>query len=319
MSEILQEFVSSRETAMRVDREHSVIRGVKLLGLESANGRRYLARALQQAVPLYEGAKVNVNHPKGSALGARDYQDRFGSIRNASFRAGEGLFADLHFNPRHALAEQLLWDAVHAPENVGLSHNVCARTTRRDGQTFVEAIVQVQSVDLVADPATTRGLFEGEVAETVADSGPCGGALALVTLDEVRTLRPDLVEALREEFDVELAALRAQVDGLRIREAAAGRRALVARLLREYQLPDPDSGDDGARALVSEVFLESLLSAADERSMRLLCEDRSRIVAAARRWDQASKAAWRPTSREQSRFAAADTVHDARSFAQAIT
>ena len=40
---------------------------------------------------------------------------------------GEGLFADFHFNPKHALAEQLLWDAEHAPENVGFSHNVEAR------------------------------------------------------------------------------------------------------------------------------------------------------------------------------------------------
>ena len=44
---------------------------------------------------------------------------------------GEGLFADFHFNPKHALAEQLLWDAEHAPENVGFSHNVEARTARR--------------------------------------------------------------------------------------------------------------------------------------------------------------------------------------------
>ncbi len=60
MDEMLQEIVSSRGVAMRVDREHGVIRGVKLLGLVSRNGRRYLPAALQQAAGLYEGAKVNV-------------------------------------------------------------------------------------------------------------------------------------------------------------------------------------------------------------------------------------------------------------------
>ncbi len=110
MDENLQEFVSSRGVAVRVDRNLGVIRGVKLLGLESRNGRRYLPAALAQAAALYEGAKVNVNHPKGSPLAARDYQDRLGSIRSVR-SAADGLFGDLHFNPKHALAEQLAWDA----------------------------------------------------------------------------------------------------------------------------------------------------------------------------------------------------------------
>ena len=105
---------------------------------------------------LYEGAKVNINHPKGHPLSPRDYQDRLGVVRGVQFRAGEGLFGDLHFNPKHALSEQLVWDAEHAPQNVGMSHNVLARTSRSGDETVVEAITKVQSIDLVADPATTR-------------------------------------------------------------------------------------------------------------------------------------------------------------------
>ena len=140
MDEVLQEFVDSRGVNMRIDRPAGVIRGVKLLGCESRNGRRYLPEALAQVAALYEGAKVNVNHPKGNPLAARDYQDRLGRIRNVAVRPGEGVFGDLHFNPKHALAEQLAWDAENAPENVGLSHNVQARTSRQGGQTVVEAI-----------------------------------------------------------------------------------------------------------------------------------------------------------------------------------
>ena len=103
---------------------------------------------------------MNVNHPKGNPDGPRDYQDRIGTIRGVAVRPGEGLFGDFHFNPKHALAEQLIWDAEHAPENVGFSHNVEARSARRGERVVVEAITRVQSVDLVADPATTRGLFE---------------------------------------------------------------------------------------------------------------------------------------------------------------
>ncbi len=163
MHETLCEFADSRGVAVRVDRPAGILRGVKILGLESRNGRTYLPEALAQAAALYEGAKVNVNHPKGGPHAPRDYQDRIGVIRNVAARA-DGLFADFHYNPKHALAEQLLWDAEHAPENVGFSHHVEARTARAGDRVTVEAILRVQSVDLVADPATTRGLFEAEAA-----------------------------------------------------------------------------------------------------------------------------------------------------------
>jgi hypothetical protein len=104
MNETLREFVDSRGVAIRVDREAGVIRGVKVLGLKSRNGRTYLPDALVQAAALYEGAKVNVNHAKTSPFGPRDYQDRIGAIRNVQSRRDEGLFADFHFNPKHALA-----------------------------------------------------------------------------------------------------------------------------------------------------------------------------------------------------------------------
>jgi hypothetical protein len=157
--ENLQEFVNSGGSRLRVDQQAGVIRGVRIIGLESANGRRYLPEALQRAISLYESAKVNVNHPSGNPAANRDYRDRLGSIRNVSADAG-GLRGDPHYNPKHALAEQLAWDAEHAPENIGLSHNVQGKTSRRGGKTVVEEITRVVSVDLVADPAATRGLFE---------------------------------------------------------------------------------------------------------------------------------------------------------------
>jgi hypothetical protein len=171
MSEQLQEFCDSRGVPMRVDRAAGVLRGVKILGLKSRNGRTYLPEALQQAAALYENAKVNVNHPQGHPASPRDYRDRLGQIRGVELRPDAGLFGDLHFNPKHALAEQLAWDAEHAPENVGFSHNVEARTARRGEEVVVEAITRVQSVDLVADPATTRGLFESCASRAVPGPG----------------------------------------------------------------------------------------------------------------------------------------------------
>src|SRR5690606_32759424 len=74
MIQTLQEFVDARGAALRVDRQRAVIQGVKILGLKSRNGRTYLPEALAAAAGLYEGVKVNVNHPKGGPLAPRDYQ-----------------------------------------------------------------------------------------------------------------------------------------------------------------------------------------------------------------------------------------------------
>ena len=236
MTDMLQEFCDSRGASMRVDAQAGVIRGVKVLGLESRNGRTYLPETLAQAARLYEDAKVNVNHPKGNPAGPRDYQDRIGTIRGVAMRAGEGLFGDFHFNPKHALAEQLIWDAEHAPENVGFSHNVEARTSRRGDRVVVEAILRVQSVDLVADPATTRGLFESaEAAARTARAGqshfrrdenrdsPTETAKPL-SLDDLKRDYPELVESIGREQAAELSRLRQEVERLAASEAASQKR-----------------------------------------------------------------------------------------------
>ncbi|MDO4549659.1 MAG: hypothetical protein Q4C96_00230 [Planctomycetia bacterium] len=168
--QVLHEYVHSHGVTMRVNREEGIIHGVKILGLESRNGRNYAPEALDEATIFYEGAKVNINHPKGDPTSPRDYQDRLGNIRNVIFQQNAGLFADLYFNPHHFLAEQLIWDAEHSPKNVGFSHNVRAITERVDGKVQVKKILCVNSVDLVADPATTTGLFESWNAHLRQDS-----------------------------------------------------------------------------------------------------------------------------------------------------
>ncbi len=296
MGEMLREYVDSRGLSVHVDRRPAVIRGVKILGLTSRNGRIYLAEALEKAVPLYEGAKVNVNHPKGSPNAPRDYQDRIGVIRNVIVRAGEGLFGDLHFNPKHALAEQLIWDAEHLPENVGFSHNVEARVRRDGEQAIVEAILRVQSVDLVADPATTRGLFESLPCGT-ACSPPCqsvrkacsclagGGqaaareSLAELTLESLKRQRPDLVEALAADIAAKRSRLDEELERLRAAEATRSKRQRVDELLREHQLPLPEQAHGWARVLVTPAFLQTLSDSPDETAMRRLVEERAALVA----------------------------------------
>lgn len=294
MQQNLTELWDSRDQHVRIDREAGVLRGVKILGLESRNRRRYPPEALGQAIEQYEGAKVNVNHPKGGPLSPRDYQDRIGVIRNVSLREREGLFADFHFNPKHVLAEQLAWDAQHAPENVGFSHNVLAHTSQRGEELLVDQILRVQSVDLVADPATTRGLFEAAEGDAAATAEFPWHAL---TLESLQANRPDLCAAALAEQQSELARLRSELDQHRAVAAVSQRKSDAVALLREFELPAPGEAGSIARSLVSEEFFQSLLDAPDSQSMRRLVEQRAALIHGARQLG--GNPSWRPTSRDQ--------------------
>ena len=317
MTETLQEFFDSRGVAMRVDRQAGVIRGVKILGLKSRNGRTYLPEALSQATRLYEEAKVNVNHAKGNPGGPRDYQDRLGVIRNVAVRPGEGLFADLHFNPKHALAEQLVWDAEHAPENVGFSHNVQAQTRRQGDRVVVEAITRVQSVDLVADPATTRGLFETDAGSNPTDPG--GTDPPGLSLDDLKRDYPELVEAVCREQADEVCRLRAEAERLEALEVVHQKRLVVRRLLREFNLPGPDAADPQAGSIVGERFIESLLAAEGEQAMRELVRERAELVRSLGGVEPVRRSFdGRPLSRDQ-HFPHGPAKLDAKAFVEAIT
>ena len=161
MQQIFHEFSAGEASPMTNDSDSGLISGVKILGLTSRNGRVYPPEVLREAAPLYEGAKVNVNHvAKEVARLPRDYRDRIGTVSNVVFKENSGLFADFHYNPNHAQAKQLLWDAHNAPGNVGFSHCVEAVYHQENDLSIIDKIVRVISVDLVADPATTNGLFE---------------------------------------------------------------------------------------------------------------------------------------------------------------
>lgn len=303
MSELLQEYVDSRSQRLRVDRTAGVIRGVKLLGLNSRNGRRYREDALSGAIGLYEGAKVNINHPKGHPLSPRDYQDRLGVVRSVEFRAGDGLFGDLHFNPKHSLSEQLVWDAEHAPQNVGMSHNVLARTKRDGDETVVEAITKVQSIDLVADPASTSGLYEHAEVDsqnTAAADDTIPTSWTSLTLEHLRRHCPELIIEVEQRYESQLAQVRNRLDEMIAKVEASRRRDRILQLLEEHDLPLPSAEGVVDSYLVSPQFVESLMSVASDEEIRRLIEERAALVRSACNWKGNHRSHdRRPRSRDQ--------------------
>ncbi len=201
----LLEFTTSDNT-LRVDKENGVIHGVKVLGHKSLNGRRYTEAAISGAQKLYEGISVNVDHPNVSTpYEGRSLSSRFGRLVNVVY-GEDGLRADLQFLKSHPLADMICEAAERMPETLGLSHNADGHVTSSNGETLVEEITRVRSVDLVTDPATTRSLFESTKEETRVK----------LTIEKVLEDAKDstLIEAqlLREITDGEMVAPATEVD-----------------------------------------------------------------------------------------------------------
>ena len=183
--------ITTQEAALKVDAEKGLIKDVKVLGRVSNNKRRYTDGALKGSVKIYEGMKVNVNH--GQAPGQRrDLEDLIGVLRNVNVQE-DGVFGDLQFNPKHRFADQLVWNAVNDPANIGFSHDATCRHSREGGVVVIHEILDVKSCDIVGQPATTCGLFESEEPKTMkrtiqqiakAAKGKCFGATRLLQLCE---------------------------------------------------------------------------------------------------------------------------------------
>ncbi len=232
----LIEYTTSDAT-LRVDRDAGVIHGVKVLGCESKNNRRYTDAAISGARSLYEGVGVNVDHPDLSSPDvSRPLAARFGQLTGV-VHGQDGLRADLHYLKAHPLAEMIAEAAERMPTAFGLSHNADGNVTQSNGDTIVEEITRVRSVDLVTDPATTRSLFESEQTR---------GGTVKTTIAEVlkENQKSTLMEAqmLREIVDGEMAPAETPV------EAPAG-----------------PSGDESIKA----AFRAAVVAAFDDESLDL--------------------------------------------------
>ena len=142
--------------SLRVDRDAGVIHGVKVLGSESKNGRKYSPNAMDQARKLYEGTSVNIDH---KYEGERSIVEGFGELKELKLMP-DGVYGDLHYLKSHPLAEPVLERAERFPRSFGMSHDAEGEVVRAGGEFVVESLEKVFSVDLVATPATTEGLFE---------------------------------------------------------------------------------------------------------------------------------------------------------------
>ena len=160
-----------------------------------------------------------------------------------------------------------MWDAEHASQNVGLSHNVLARTTRHGDETVVEAITKVQSIDLVADPATTRGLFEQETRTTPEDGADRESPAVPwddLTIDELAASPPrPASRTASRRMRLQLEQVQNQLDQAAAREAdVASDASGSSNCSRNTTCRCPTAARKRLVSIVSDQFVETLLGAA---------------------------------------------------------
>lgn len=144
-----------------VDRASGVIRNVLICGFESANGRDYPVEVLRRDCAKYEGRPVNLDHAREGTVARR-----FGWIQDVKPGQDGKPRGDFHLLKSHPQYGAVMEAAERNPALFGFSHVAYCRTTSRDGREIVESIDKVESIDLVADPATTKSLFEGRTPMT---------------------------------------------------------------------------------------------------------------------------------------------------------
>ncbi|NMC21798.1 MAG: hypothetical protein GYA33_15415, partial [Thermogutta sp.] len=186
-------------------------------------------------------------------------------------------FADLRFNPKHELAQRLVWDAEHAPRNLGLSHSVLAKTRREGGRTVVEEIERVLSVDVVADPAGTQGLFESQSpgGGATLENGGGGTARGGTTPADAGAPKPP-------QSSLTPAALLEEALAESRRELARLRRAsLLTEAAGEYGLLPPHAPQRAIGPRLGRHLWDLLLATEDGRLAREILRETASLVRAA--------------------------------------
>ena len=226
---------------LRVDRDAGVIRGVKLLGRESRNGREYTL-AIREAAGFYEGVDVFVDHGKDPSA-VRSVAEGIAVVQNVSTR-DDGNWGDLHLLKSHPLYEQIMERAERWPRTIGMSHVATGVGRKQHGKLVVESIKGVQSLDLVTRPATTNGLYEhAQEAPTVTkklsafveelDASPAQRLLAAAC-----PRLGDLELSLAEGDDQREANVKFAVQAV-LAEATEAGDDVLAELLQEAAKPAP--------------------------------------------------------------------------------
>ena len=269
---------------LSVDTGRRLVRDVALAGLNSRNGYRYSPSALREATTLYEGKPVFLDHGSNRREPQnRSTRDLVGSITNPTFQ-DERIRGDIRVLDTESGRTFLKLLEIESP-GIGMSHVVQA-VKSADGRT-VEQIVDVISVDVVVNPATTSTFCESTDANQREQ--------------DRRNVSPDLHDGAIMELQQQCTSLQTRNEELEALVESLQTENRIHNLLADSNLPD---------TAVSKFFVSQLRQARDDSTRRQLIEDRFTLIS--ERSDR------RPSINSQGRIAETHQMEMNQKFIQAI-
>ena len=195
--------------ALNVDAEKKKAHVVLIKEGWSKNKRFYPAQVLEQAVPLFEGAKCYLDHSDIKGIPNRSVRELTGFYENVKF-AGKQVEADLQFLDTEAgkVGLDIAKETVkHNKLLAGLSIRGIGTMRKVEEGHEVENLSKIISVDLVSDPAAGGEflrLYESvmEVKDDMKD----------LTLEKLKEERPDLVQSISEEVESRVYGKKGELD-----------------------------------------------------------------------------------------------------------
>jgi hypothetical protein len=150
----LTERIHAPFTGSRVNRDAGTIDNVLICGTTSANGRDYPVEVFRRDFAKYEGKPVNCDHSQQATVDRR--LGWFSEVKPGDDGRPRGRFNCLKSHPMY---ERVMEAAERNPALYGFSHVAMCRTRPgAGGREVVEAIDEVESIDLVLEPATGTSL-----------------------------------------------------------------------------------------------------------------------------------------------------------------
>jgi cation transport regulator ChaB len=195
--------------ALTVDAEKKRAHVVIIKEGWSKNKRYYPAQVLEQAVPLFEGAKCYLDHSDIKGIPNRSVRELTGFYENVKF-AGKQVEADLQFLDTEAgkVGLDIAKETVkHNKLLAGLSIRGVGSVRKVEEGHEVENLSKIISVDMVSDPAAGGEflrLYESvmEVKDDMKD----------LTLEKHKEERPDLVQSISEEVESRVYGKKGELD-----------------------------------------------------------------------------------------------------------
>ncbi len=269
-----------------VSEDDAFVTSVCLCGNESKNGRRYPPSSFGDA-SVYNDRPVFLSH--GIGFSNRDVRDLAGTIESASIKNGKP-YGVIRFTELEA-GKSLRSVAKSRLKNVGMSHKIKCKTNK--DETVVEQVEEVVSVDLVCFPATTKSL--SEEVEDMTDK-----TVEVLLEKQIATLQTERDASIKElseqktahgllakdalekvsELEGSVNTLEAEVDTFRTEKALTERRTAIGTELKEAELNTED------KALVSDTFVEHLMSEPDSVKRKALIADRKAVRESAGKHEQ---------------------------------